>query len=74
MGGHFGPKFAGWGHTNIFEDRGRAKGGERLDIPDSLKAKGGPFTDEKEVDAYPNDDDIDYREKVKRMKLELQFA
>ena len=20
-GGHFGPKFAGWGHTNIFEDR-----------------------------------------------------
>ena len=22
FGGHFGPKFAGWGHTNIFEDRG----------------------------------------------------
>ena len=21
FGGHFGPKFDGWGHTNIFEDR-----------------------------------------------------
>ena len=21
LGGHFGPKFDGWGHTNIFEDR-----------------------------------------------------
>ena len=22
LGGHFGPKFGGWGHTNIFKDRG----------------------------------------------------
>ena len=22
LGGHFGPKFVGWGHTNIFKDRG----------------------------------------------------
>ena len=21
LGGHFGPKFGGWGHTNVFKDR-----------------------------------------------------
>ena len=40
----------------------------------SLKAQGGPFTDEREVDAYHDyDDDIDEKEKVKQMKLEQQF-
>ena len=47
---------------------------KRLDNLDSLKAKGGPFTDEREVDEYLGNVDIDEKEKVKRMKLELQFA
>ena len=41
---------------------------KRLGNLDSLKAKGGPFTE------YLGDDEIDEKEKVKRMKLELQFA
>ena len=46
-----------------------------MDDLDSLEAKGCPFTDEKKVDAcLDDDDDIDEREKVTRMKLELQFA
>ena len=47
---------------------------KRLDNLDSLKAKGGPFTDEREVDEYLADHGTDEKEKVKRMKLELQLA
>ena len=47
---------------------------KRQDNLDSLKAKGGPFTDEREVDEYLADHGTDEKEKVKRMKLELQLA
>ena len=47
---------------------------KRLDTLDFLKSKGGPFTDEREVDDYLARRDEQEKDKVKRMKLELQFA
>ena len=47
---------------------------KRLDTLDYLKTKGGPFTDEREVDVYLKKTDIEEKEKIKRMKLEMQFA
>ena len=47
---------------------------KRLDVLDFLKSKGGPFTDANEVDEYLAKDDEPEKQKVKRMKAELQFA
>lgn len=49
---------------------------KRLDILDFLKSKGGggPFTDHREVDEYLGRTDETEKEKVKRMKMELQYA
>lgn len=47
---------------------------KRLDILDFLKSKGGPFTDHREVDKYLGRTDETEKEKVKRMKMELQYA
>ena len=47
---------------------------KRLDILDFLKSKGGPFTDEREVVEYLACKTEQVKDKVKRMKLELQYA
>ena len=47
---------------------------KRLDILDFLKSKGGPFTDLREVDTYLTSSDESDKEKVKRMKTEMQYA
>ena len=47
---------------------------KRLDTLDFLKSKGGPFTDLHEVDEYLTRNDESEKEKVKRMKTELQYA
>ena len=52
----------------------KQKEDKRLDILDFLKSKGGPFTDEREVEDYLAKEDEPEKEKVKRMKMELQFA
>ena len=52
----------------------KQKEDRRLDILDFLKSKGGPFTDEREVEEYLAKEDEPEKEKVKRMKMELQFA
>ena len=52
----------------------RQKEEKRLDTLEFLKSEGGPFTDAREVSIYLSQNDIDNKEKVKRMKLELQFA
>ena len=45
-----------------------------LDTLDILKSEGGPFTDEREVEEYLANDNIDERKMIKRMKIELQHA
>ena len=47
---------------------------KRLNILDSLKSYGGPFTDAGEVDQYLDDQSMDDKGKQRRMKLEIQFA
>ena len=39
-----------------------------------MKTKGGPFTDEREIEEYLAKQGETEKEKVKRMKLELQYA
>ena len=52
----------------------KQKEAKRLDTLDFLKSEGGPFTDEREVEEYLSRDDIEEKQKVKRMKVELQNA
>ena len=47
---------------------------KRLDVLAYLKSKGGPFTDEKEIDEYLVDTKDSQKEVIKRMKSELSFA
>ena len=56
------------------QELGRQNEEKRLDNLDSLKAQGGPFTDEREVEAYLADSNVGERDKLKRLKLELQLA
>ena len=56
------------------QELAKKKEEKRLDNLDSLKAQGGPFTDEREVEAYLADDNVGERDKLKRLKHELQFA
>ena len=51
----------------------KLKEDKRLDNLEFLKSKGGPFTDEREVEEYLAKDEQE-KDKVKRMKMELQFA
>ena len=46
---------------------------KRLDILDTLKGLGGPFTDAVEVELFLSQE-LAQSERKKRMKLELQFA
>jgi len=52
----------------------RRKEEKRLDNLDFLKSRGGPFTDASEVEQYLTTEDLELKEKVKRLKSELQFA
>ena len=52
----------------------KQKEDKRLDNLEFLKSKGGPFTDEREVEEYLAKKDEQEKDKVKRMKMELQFA
>ena len=52
----------------------KQKEDKRLDNLEFLKSKGGPFTDEREVEEYLANKDEQEKDKVKRMKMELQFA
>ena len=52
----------------------QAKERKRLDILDSLKENGGPFTDADQVKLYLDQEGITDREKQLRMKKEIQFA
>lgn len=52
----------------------QAKERKRLDMLDTLKAGGGPFTDAGQVKEYIDRPDLEEKEKQKRMKKELQFA
>ena len=45
-----------------------------MDTVEFVKTKGGPFTDETEVEEYLAKQDETEKEKVKRMKLEVQYA
>ena len=45
-----------------------------MDNLDSLKAQGGHFTDEPEVEAYLADGNVGEREKLKRLMFQLQLA
>ena len=47
---------------------------KRLDTLDFLKSEGGPFTDEREVKEYFARDDVEEKQRIKRMKVELQHA
>ena len=47
---------------------------KRLDTLDFLKSEGGPFTDEREVEEYFARDDVEEKQRIKRMKVELQHA
>ena len=47
---------------------------KRLDMLDTLKSCGDPFTDSEEVEKFFNDKTMDNKAKQKRMKLEVQFA
>ena len=47
---------------------------KRLDTVHFLKSEGGPFTDEREVEEYLAKDDVDEKQRIKRMKVELQHA
>ena len=48
--------------------------GRLLKQTQDLKGVGGPFTNTKDVDDYLGNDDIDEKEKSRRMKLEIMFA
>ena len=52
----------------------QAKERKRLDLLDSLKENGGPFTDADQVQLYLDQEGITDREKQIRMKKEIQFA
>ena len=49
------------------QELGRQNEEKRLDNLDSLKAQGGPFTDEREVEAYLADSNVGERDKFKRL-------
>ena len=52
----------------------QAKERKRLNLLDSLKEHGGPFTDADQVQQFLGKEDILDREKQKRLKKEIQFA
>ena len=56
------------------QELGRQKEEKRLDNLDSLKAQGGSFTDEPEVEAYLADSNVGERDKLKRLNFQLQLA
>ena len=60
--------------SDVKQEIAKLKEGKRLDTLEFLKTKGGPFTDEREVEEYFAKQDETEKEKVKRMKLELQYA
>ena len=47
---------------------------KRLNMLDTLKSSGGPFTDSQEVEIFLKDNNLDDRAKQKRLKMEIQFA
>ena len=47
---------------------------KRLDMLDTLKEYGGPFTAADEVSLYMMKEDVDEKSKQRRLKLEIQFA
>ena len=55
------------------QEMARQKEDKRLNNLEFLKSKGGPFTDEREVEEYLAKDEQE-KDNVKRMKMELQFA
>ena len=60
--------------SDVKQEIAKEKEGKRLDTLDFLKTKGGPFTDEREIEEYLAKQGETEKEKVKRMKLELQYA
>ena len=67
-------KAAQEGGSDEKQEIAKAKEEKRLDTLDFLKSKGGPFTDEREVEEYLTKENEQEKDKVKRMKLEIQFA
>ena len=47
---------------------------KRLNMLDTLKSSGGPFTDSREVKMFLKDNKLDDKAKQKRLKMEIQFA
>ena len=47
---------------------------KRLNMLDTLKSSGGPFTVSQEVEIFLKDNNLDDRAKQKRLKMEIQFA
>ena len=60
--------------SDVKQEIAKVKEGKRLDTLDFLKTKGGPFTDEREIEEYLAKQGETEKEKVKSMKLGLQYA
>ncbi|KAK5859359.1 hypothetical protein PBY51_020921 [Eleginops maclovinus] len=56
------------------QEMAQRKERKRLDMLDTLKSRGGPFTDSGEVEKFLVDESLNNNAKLQRMKLEVQFA
>ncbi|KAJ8395923.1 hypothetical protein AAFF_G00026310 [Aldrovandia affinis] len=56
------------------QEMAQRKERKRLDMLDTLKCSGGPFTDSGEVEKFLVDETLDDNAKQQRMKLEVEFA
>ncbi|KAK5853410.1 hypothetical protein PBY51_007197 [Eleginops maclovinus] len=56
------------------QEMAQRKERKRLDMLDTLKSRGGPFTDSGEVEKFLVDESMNNNAKLQRMKLEVQFA
>ncbi|KAJ8395920.1 hypothetical protein AAFF_G00026280 [Aldrovandia affinis] len=56
------------------QEMDQRKDRKRLDMLDTLKSSGGPFTDSGEVEKFLVDETLDDNAKQQRMKLEVEFA
>ncbi|KAI4829898.1 hypothetical protein KUCAC02_001558 [Chaenocephalus aceratus] len=56
------------------QEMAQRKERKRLDMLETLKSRGGPFTDSGDVEKFLVDESLNNNAKLQRMKLEVQFA